>query len=450
MSKDSFKEEYNLLVDELTHILNSQEIVNELQNQNVVIELLKSIKICEFLEDKLDILQSERKSLSFLKILAQYYAISNVHVDSYYYIDETTLSDDVNYLKVFSKNILHKDYKDLTPRNTNTSESFKQSNNAHKATFDRNTNNTSFNDKNDNIHKNSEEIDSENYDYINQNNNSSNNNQLFGNFFNNFFGYGYNANSLGVGASPEDQMAAAAANQRLNKEILSGKLYIYKTKPKIIPILKFITGIFSIFIIVVIIAQIALNQSISSLLIPQDSPLYNYLGLNSVNSNLLQYLGLSPNNVHVGNIMYSGLVSSWFWAIFLIIVFAYQMYIQLKPAKNENDKYFMRIGWLLFETFFILIYFISDFTSFSIQRVMFGSWEAWHQTYLAYDGGKYLSLVTAVYAFAIIYVVLLCSFIVLGLSGWLLKPKQDFDYLNKVYQTYFDQARRQISDQFGR
>ncbi|MBO6023166.1 hypothetical protein J6P51_04365 [bacterium] len=312
MSKDSFKEEYNLLVDELTHILNSQEIVNELQNQNVVIELLKSIKICEFLEDKLDILQSERKSLSFLKILAQYYAISNVHVDSYYYIDETTLSDDVNYLKVFSKNILHKDYKDLTPRNTNTSESFKQSNNAHRATFDRNTNNTSFNDKNDNIHKNSEEIDSENYDYINQNNNSSNNNQLFGNFFNNFFGYGYNANSLGVGASPEDQMAAAAANQRLNKEILSGKLYIYKTKPKIIPILKFITGIFSIFIIVVIIAQIALNQSISSLLIPQDSPLYNYLGLNSVNSNLLQYLGLSPNNVHVGNIMYSGLVSSWF------------------------------------------------------------------------------------------------------------------------------------------
>ena len=81
---------------------------------------------------------------------------------------------------------------------------------------------------------------------------------------------------------------------------------------------------------------------------------------------------------------------------------------------------------------------------------MFRIWEAWHQTYLAYDGGKYLSLVTAVYAFAIIYIVLLCSFIVLGLSGWLLKPKQDFDYLNKVYQTYFDQARRQISDQFGR
>ena len=281
MSQDSFKEEYNLLVDELTHILNSEEIVNEFQNQNVVIELLKSIKICEFLEDKLEISQSERKSLGFLKIISQDYAISNLHVDSYYYIDETTLSDDVNYLKVFSKNILHKDYQDLTPRNSTNSNSSNQANNTHKATFER-SDNSSSNTNENNFHGDPNEIEDDNYDYINQNNNQRNNNP-FGNnnFFNSFFGYGYNANSLGVGASPEDQMAAAAANQRLNKEILSGKLYVYKTKPKIIPILKFITGFFSILIIIVIIAQIALKQSISNLIIPMNSPLYNLLGLNS-------------------------------------------------------------------------------------------------------------------------------------------------------------------------
>ena len=450
MSQDSFKEEYNLLVDELTHILNSEEIVNQFQNQNVVIELLKSIKICEFLEDKLEISQSERKSLGFLKIISQYYAISNLHVDSYYYIDETTLSDDVNYLKVFSKNILHKDYQDLTPRNSTNSDSSNQANNTHKATFER-SDNSSSNTNENNFHGDPNEIEDDNYDYINQNNNQRNNNP-FGNnnFFNSFFGYGYNANSLGVGASPEDQMAAAAANQRLNKEILSGKLYVYKTKPKIIPILKFITGFFSILIIIVIIAQIALKQSISNLIIPMNSPLYNLLGLNSFTQQDWNYLGLNPNSVQIGRVLYSGFVSDWFWSIFLILIFAYQVYIQLKPAANQNDKYYMRVGWLLFEAIIILISFISDFGSFSIQRVMFQDWSVWHQTYSNYNGGQYLSLVTSVYAFSIIYIVLLCSFIILGISGWLLKPKQDFEYLNKIYQTYFDQARRQISDQFGR
>ncbi|MBR4486880.1 hypothetical protein IKS57_06150, partial [bacterium] len=165
MSQDTFKDDYKLLVDELTHILNSEEIVKELQNQNVVIELLKSVKICEFLEDKLDILQSERKSLGFLKIISQYYAISNLHVDSYYYIDETTLSDDVNYLKVFSKNILHKDYQDLTPRNSTNTNSSNQSNNTHKATFDRtnNNNSSSASENKNNFHGDPDDIENDNY-----------------------------------------------------------------------------------------------------------------------------------------------------------------------------------------------------------------------------------------------------------------------------------------------
>ena len=116
MANNPFRAAYDLLVNELEHILNSKEIVPELSNQNVVLPLLRAIKICEFLEDKLEIPQNQRKSLGFLKTISNYYAISNLHVDSYYYIDETTLMDDIKYLQVFSTNTLHKDYKDLTPR----------------------------------------------------------------------------------------------------------------------------------------------------------------------------------------------------------------------------------------------------------------------------------------------------------------------------------------------
>ena len=77
MANNPFRAAYDLLVDELEHILNSKEIVPELSNQNVVLPLLRAIKICEFLEDKLEIPQNQRKSLGFLKTISNYYAISN-------------------------------------------------------------------------------------------------------------------------------------------------------------------------------------------------------------------------------------------------------------------------------------------------------------------------------------------------------------------------------------
>ena len=73
MANNPFRAAYDLLVDELEHILNSKEIVPELSNQNVVLPLLRAVKICEFLEDKLEIPQNQRKSLAVLKFIISFF-----------------------------------------------------------------------------------------------------------------------------------------------------------------------------------------------------------------------------------------------------------------------------------------------------------------------------------------------------------------------------------------
>lgn len=445
MANNPFRAAYDLLVDELEHILNSKEIVPELSNQNVVLPLLRAVKICEFLEDKLEIPQNQRKSLGFLKTISNYYAISNLHVDSYYYIDETTLMDDIKYLQVFSTNTLHKDYKDLTPR-SGAGQSVNQSKNVHTAHFDRsakssnnsgaNTTEPAIRDANANNHSNP---DDGNYDYTHQENPYGNG--PFGgmsSFFGGLFGYNYNAGDMG--GSPEDQAAAMAASNRLNSEIFSGKIYIYRTKPKIIPIGKIIVGILCLLLICVVIIQVALNQTVVNLPIPINSALYNYLL--PIYSNAI---GFDPTATYaVGTLMSSAEAADWFFAIFFILMFGWEAWIQLRPSRNINDKYKMHIGYLLFVSIMVLIFFIANFASATIPKFMFAYWGAWHATYAAYAGGRYLGVVTSLYAFTIIYVILLCLCIAIAIIAWIFKPKQDFQRLNDIYNRYFQEARSQF------
>ena len=446
MANNPFRAAYDLLVDELEHILNSKEIVPELSNQNVVLPLLRAIKICEFLEDKLEIPQNQRKSLGFLKTISNYYAISNLHVDSYYYIDETTLMDDIKYLQVFSTNTLHKDYKDLTPR-SGAGQSVNQSKNVHNAHFDRSTNNngsTPSTTEPATRGNNNQNGDDGHYDYTRQENPYGGG--PFGgmnSFFGGLFGYNYNPGAGDMGTTPEDQAAAMAASNRLNSEIFSGKIYVYRNKPKIIPIAKILVGIFCILLICVVIVQVALNQTVVELPVPSASPLYEYLAHYYLNLASL-YAQLGVNSVSVGYLMSSAEAASWIFAILFIVMFGWEAWIQLRPSKNINEKYKMHIGYLLFVSIMVLIFFIANFASATIPKFMFGDWPAWHATYASYDGGTYLATVTGLYAFSIIYIILLCLCIVLAIIAWIFKPKQDFQRLNEIYNRYFQEARNQF------
>ena len=444
MANNPFRAAYDLLVDELEHILNSKEIVPELSNQNVVLPLLRAIKICEFLEDKLEVPQNQRKSLGFLKTISNYYAISNLHVDSYYYIDETTLMDDIKYLQVFSTNTLHKDYKDLTPRQ-GAGQSVNQSKNVHTAHFDRSAKNSNSSNpsttepaiRGANNTNNTQPTDDGNYDYTHQENPYGNG--PFGgmsNFFGGLFGYNYNAGDMG-GGSPEDQAAAMAASNRLNSEIFSGKIYIYRTKPKIIPIGKIILGILCLLLICVVIIQVALSQSVIYMRVDTGTALYNYL--NQISDG---YVGAYyQNGFNVGTIMSSAEAASWFFAIFFILMFGWEAWIQLRPSRNINDKYKMHIGYLLFVSIMVLIFFITNFSSATIPKFMFANWNAWVQTFHATSS---FGIVAALYAFTIIYVILLCTCIAIAIIAWIFKPKQDFQRLNDIYNRYFQEARSQF------
>lgn len=442
MSKEMFKKEYDVLVDELTYILNSEEIVPELQNQNVVIQLLKSVKICEFLEDKLEVSQEERKSSDFLRIISNYYAINNIHIDSYYFIDETTLNDDVNYLKIFSKNILKSDYKYLTPRNTTSSSS-----NSAKSTTSTNKNiKLEKDNSNDDVHANDSR--NEKYDYIN---NTPESNLMMGsgsNFFNNLFGYGSYGLNGGMGNSVEDQMAYQAANARFSYEVSSGRIFIYNSKPKAIPIIKMITGIFVILLVVVLFISAILNSSIQSIDIPRNSELYTYLNSGNSLSKWMDTLGMT--SISIGNIMSSATGGGWLFTIILCLLFLWEAYIQLKPTNNDNYKYRMRIGFLLLDVIFVLIFFIYSFNSSTVANYMFNNWNAFYDTYLNYDSGHYLPIMTAVYAFTIMYVTLLCILILLPLIAWIFQPKLDSEYVNTTLQNYISEARDQISGSLRR
>ena len=214
------------------------------------------------------------------------------------------------YLQVFSTNTLHKDYKDLTPR-SGADQNVNQSKNVHTAYFDRSA-------KGDNksssttepATRNNSTTDDSHYDYTRQENPYGGG--PFGgmnNFFSGLFGYNFNPGAGDMGNSPEDQAAAIAASNRLNSEIFSGKIYIFRNKPKIIPIAKILVGIFCILLICVVIIQVALNQTVVELPVPSGSALYEYLAHYYLNlANVYAQLGV--NNVSVGYLMSSAEAAS--------------------------------------------------------------------------------------------------------------------------------------------
>lgn len=445
-NKEVFKKEYDQLIDELTHILNSNEIVPELQNESVVLQLLKSIKISEYLEDKLEIPQSQRMSFGFLKTLSQYYAISNIHVDSYYYIDETTLNDDVNYLKIFSENILKKKYTDLTPRNGSQQANNKQSDNIHSTKLEKSNPNT----ENPNTNNDSGKP----YDYLNGGNG---NYSGFGNsWLGSLFGGGmYNPYSGDMGGngfgSMEDQMAYQAANARFNSEFQSGKIYVYDSKPKIIPILKIVAGILASLLVVTILISTILSTEITRVPIKEGTPLYEYLQNNYSLEKYLQnynsYYGTDITTPVFGLYGSSITGGGWLFAVIFCLIFIYEAYIQLKPVVSDNYKYKMRIGLLLIEVIIILVFYIFTFSAPTIPHFFFQNWHAFVETY---KGTSYMPLMTAAFAFTIIYVVLLCLLVLIPLIAWIFKPKFDVDFVRNTIQQYYNEARDQISSNLGR
>lgn len=127
-----------------------------------------------------------------------------------------------------------------------------------------------------------------------------------------------------------DQLIRTQASILLNRNIAKGKVFIYKSKPKIICLLKWIT--FSLFI-----ALMCLSIASYGILMSQNGIL-SYLPQNSTQTRPLSFVNPLP-----------------YMQILLVVVISLISWSIIRNMKNDNAKFFMSWGWLSFYLAFLLI-----------------------------------------------------------------------------------------------
>ena len=130
-----------------------------------------------------------------------------------------------------------------------------------------------------------------------------------------------------------DQLINSQAQVLLQRNIAKGKVFIYKNKPKIILVIKFITLV-SFFLLVLL--------SITSfiLLMTQSGKFSINWGLDSNNKPVIQPFHFTPFP---------------YIQILILLIIGMLIFSIIRNWKNENSRYFMPWGWISFCIVFLLI-----------------------------------------------------------------------------------------------
>lgn len=214
------------------------------------------------------------------------------------YQNLTDIKDTINYLNVYVLNTIGKNFDQIEAEFKNTNEN--QSNN----------NNLSDESNNDNS--------------VNEESFKTNNN----------FGQTLSDEELlrrsGVTMHDvADQLINNQAMIYLQRNIRRGKVFIYDSKPKIIPIIKYIA--FALFIII-----FALSIASYAILLSQNGKLQ----IQNSNGEAKPFGFVSP--VPIQQILLGCIIAIICWSI-------------VRNIKNDNNKYFLSWGWMLFYTLFLLV-----------------------------------------------------------------------------------------------
>lgn len=126
-----------------------------------------------------------------------------------------------------------------------------------------------------------------------------------------------------------DQLIQNQAMIYLQRNIRQGKVFVYDSKPKIIPILKYLA--FALFIIVFI-----LSVASYAILLSQNGKLQ----IQNSNGEAKPFGFVSP--VPIQQILLGCIIGIICWSI-------------IRNIKNDNNKYFLSWGWMLFYTLFLLV-----------------------------------------------------------------------------------------------
>lgn len=235
-----------------------------------------------------------------------------------------------------------------------------------------------------------------------------------------------------------DQLIATQASVLLQRNITKGKVFIYKSKPIIIPIIKVFT--FTLFVILMGMAI----ASYTVLMLPQTRLYYKP----STASDTTAATEIS-------------FVSPFPYILILTVLFLALMAVSvIKNMKNDNAKFFMPWGWLSFFVFFFLII---TLTANETQILLFnrlGSFDAafkhWNNvdnagnwTPAALDAIRMIDLwkIFQYITYAALGIIVVCI-----VTAVIFNPKRDIERIQALLDQYAQQIRNGEIDttDFGR
>lgn len=389
---------YDKLYSNLRIIFNSKEILMQLSDENFKDLILNQVSILNFLEKEIPasyLLKNKNKdNNSEINLTAQDFLdklntilSSNKTFLNLNFKSESEIEDEINYLTVYIKNTFKKDLSEFKKTTVNPTETA-------KAEF------------------------AQNYSNAPRNN--------FGFMGGPSFSYG------GDGRNFQDQFYVQMAQQRLQQDIAKGVFYIYKSKPKIIPILKRILGFSAILYGIFTILVLILSSISSGSLFVSRSFLIG-LGYKQFPNDNSEYVFSSVQN--------SVFMYSIFMEIFVVLIAFYFAYQMIYAAhKNENVKYSFGWGYIIFFVLYI-IFFISNIATSFPQSY----------TYISYFYGEGYSLnsnnvtlidcyAAAVYiqtaAYSLLGIMLIIAAIAAGIS-----PKRDLERIDLKIQEYISEMK---------
>lgn len=234
-----------------------------------------------------------------------------------------------------------------------------------------------------------------------------------------------------------DQLVATQASILLQRNIAKGKVFIYKSKPMIIPVIKVLT--FALFVILMGMAI----ASYTVLMLPQTRLYYKPKDAAAT---------VQPQEI--------SFVSPFPYILILTVLFLALMAVSvIRNMKNDNAKFFMPWGWLSFFVFFFLVITLTANESQVLLFNRLGSFDAVFKPWNSGTDGNWTP--AALEAIKMIDLWKIFQYITYGALGLIVvcivtavifNPKKDVERIQALLDQYVQQIRNGEIDttDFGR
>lgn len=234
-----------------------------------------------------------------------------------------------------------------------------------------------------------------------------------------------------------DQLVATQASILLQRNIAKGKVFIYKSKPMIIPVIKVLT--FALFVILMGMAI----ASYTVLMLPQTRLYYKP----STTSDATAATEIS-------------FVSPFPYILILTVLFLALMAVSvIRNMKNDNAKFFMPWGWLSFFVFFFLVITLTANESQVLLFNRLGSFDAVFKPWNSGTNGNWtpaaleaIKMIDLWKIFQYITYAALGLIVVCIVTAVIFNPKKDVERIQALLDQYVQQIRNGEIDttDFGR